>query len=346
MTWRGWVPLAACVVGLLGCGDPQTLETSSPLRSAIKGGTEDTETGFPQVYFLRITLDTGMRFGCTATLITPRTLLTAAHCFDAALAGASSVTVVEASNTATAPDAGSPLWLPGSNPVRHPMWNGNDRHRYDIGLAQLDEPSTATPVPYNRQGLISADVGAPLTVVGFGITAMALNDFGKRRVVSLPMRSFDSTHIYLGNHVDKGICNGDSGGPSFRTFADGIRRVAGIHSFSNPSEDCVDGEDTRVDAFATFVRDYLNTHGGPTCVEDGLCATANCTPIDPDCKSAATTPADAGTSDGGMRPPPPPPSGCGCTFGAPLGWLWLLGAFETARRLKKHAHQKSRPCTR
>jgi hypothetical protein len=69
------------------------------------------------------------------------------------------------------------------------------------------------------------------------------------------------------------------------TFPDGVERVIGVHSFTT-SQTCTDGADTRVDAYQSFVQQWLNDKEAPTCAEDGRCATG-CTPVDLDCVCAA-----------------------------------------------------------
>ena len=83
-----------------------------------------------------------------------------------------------------------------------------------------------------------------------------------------------STHIRLGDLQDKGICNGDSGGPSLHRFADGVTRVVGVHSYTEPGAGCLDGADVRVDRFGAFIKQYLTEKVGAACTEDGLCATS------------------------------------------------------------------------
>lgn len=266
----------------LGCGQ-ETAERAHSSRSSIVGGAEDGSEQYSAVFFLTLNIDNGARGGCSATLITPRVLLTAAHCLDPRVAGGQSLSVT-ASNAAVAPDAGSPAWLPVADFRRHPDWSLSDLHSNDIGVVLLAQPfTTASPIPFNPKTLAAGDVGLPLTAVGYGITGPDRTDYGRRRAVALSVRALDAKHIILGNQTDKGICHGDSGGPSLHTFPDGVTRVVGVHSYSVPTSPCVDGEDTRVDLFASFIREFIDASEGPTCGEDGLCATGACPKADPDC---------------------------------------------------------------
>jgi hypothetical protein len=169
----------------------------------------------------------------------------------------------------------------------HSQWNQGDRLSFDIGAVLLPAASAVTPTPHLTRALTAADVGAPLTVAGFGITAAGLVDYGTRRVATLPLRGLTAQHLELGDMSGIGLCNGDSGGPSFLTMRDGIRRVVGVHSYDSSLE-CTDGLDTRVDLFAaSFVQQFIrDEEGGPTCFEDGMCR-AGCATPDVDCVCAA-----------------------------------------------------------
>lgn len=248
--------LVALAVWLPGCVDAPS-EGAEAATAALRGGT--TDAGFLRdTYMLRLRFNTGQQYVCSATLITSRTLLTAAHCLDpaAAPAGNTSLVDVYAQNASPAPPSASTAWI-RIDPVHtrmHSQWNQGDRLSFDIGAVLLPAASAVTPTPHLTRALTAADVGAPLTVAGFGITAAGLVDYGTRRVATLPLRGLTAQHLELGDMLGIGLCNGDSGGPSFLTMRDGIRRVVGVHSYDSSLE-CTDGLDTRVDLFAaSFVQ--------------------------------------------------------------------------------------------
>ncbi len=233
---------------------------------------------------VRMRFDTGDQFVCSATLVTSRTLVTAAHCFDFhAAPNATALTDVWVQDDVFAPDAASPrrLRIDPAHTRIHPQWNVSDRLSFDLAAALMPSPSTVTPSPPSLRTLGAGDVGAPLTVVGFGITAAGNTDYGVRRVTTLPITSVSAQHLGLGDGASHGLCNGDSGGPSFLTGRDGIRRVAGVHSYDS-SLQCNDGLDSRVDVFEDFLTGFISDEEGATCFEDGLCR-QGCSPADVDC---------------------------------------------------------------
>ncbi len=273
----------------LACA-PDGNELPARNEEALRGGNADAGA-LPQVFMMRMRFQNAQQFVCTGTLITSRTLLAAAHCFDpeAGPPGLVALTDVYVQNASPAPSSASPTWvrIDPANTRMHPQWSAGDRLSYDIGAALLPEPSSVTPSPHHFGALSQADVGRPLTVAGFGITQSGGSDFGTRRVASLPLKGLTAKHVQLGDMSATGICNGDSGGPSFLTGRDGVLRVAGVHSYDS-SLQCNDGLDTRVDIFAAaFVQEFITDfEGGPTCFEDGMCATG-CAVADVDCVCVA-----------------------------------------------------------
>lgn len=269
-------PLATCALGLallVGCEAPPTARA----REAIVGGT--STRGDPDVFVLDLRGDNGRGTTCSATLIAPRTLLTAAHCVDPSMLGASSLTIV-ASNAPTAAEV-----LPGINTVQvietrlHPAWNPGAGLGGDLGLVLLEAPQAIAPRPWNVQSL-SGLGGEAVRAVGYGASGPDAG-MGTKRTVDLTIRQLTPELISLGNFVDKGICHGDSGGPSFHTFADGVERLVGVHSFTR-TDDCLDGADTRVDANVDFILQWLSEKED-TCGPDLVCAVGPCAAPDPDC---------------------------------------------------------------
>lgn len=271
--------LLSCLVLLLaGCASP---DAAPPGRAAsrwgIVGGTPTRDD--LSVFMLDIRGNNGASTRCSATLLAARTLLTAAHCVDPATLGSASLTIA-ASNAPTEPEM-----IAGVNTVRvvearlHPNWNAAAGLGNDLALLLLEAAQAGPVSPWNRQPL-SGLGGKAVRVVGYGADSPDAGT-GTKRTVDLSIRQTTPELILIGNLVNKGICHGDSGGPTFHTFGDGVERVVGVHSFTR-TDDCLDGADTRVDAKAPFILQWLSEKE-ENCAPNFVCAVGTCLSPDPDC---------------------------------------------------------------
>ncbi len=192
------------------------------------------------------------RFRCSATLVSPTVLVTAAHCTD----GVRGKTIVTFESVApavprAADDSGDGLsdtgytsapagWLAGT-PHAHPLWDGelqlNDLH--DVGVVVLDQPYTAaTPATLAPRGyldgLASGNGGLgkqTFVVVGYGVFFEKPTE-GPQKPTSVADRTRRFTEA-VGQNVTSqvlklaenghdsraggGTCFGDSGGPAFHS---------------------------------------------------------------------------------------------------------------------------------
>jgi hypothetical protein len=191
------------------------------------------------------------RFRCSATLVSPTVLVTAAHCTDG-VRGKAIVTfdsVAPSPTPRAADDTGTGTsttgytsapagWLAGT-PHTHPLWDGelqlNDLH--DVGVVVLDTPYTAAtpaqlPTRNYLAGLANGNGGLnkeTFTVVGYGVffekptegpkkpTAVADRT---RRFAEAVGQNISSQVLQLAENAkdsraDGGSCFGDSGGPVF-----------------------------------------------------------------------------------------------------------------------------------
>ena len=193
------------------------------------------------------------RFRCSATLVSPTVLVTAAHCTEG-VRGKTIVTfdTVAPTSPRAADDTGNGMsqtgytaaptgWLAGT-PHAHPLFDDklqlNNLH--DVGVVVLDEPYTkATPAalpPANYLDTLSRGNGGlnkqTFTLVGYGVffekpaegpqkpSDVAGNDRTRRFTTAVGQNISSDTLKLAENAKDSraggGSCFGDSGGPAFQ----------------------------------------------------------------------------------------------------------------------------------
>lgn len=273
---------------LVGCG---VAENDVQHRvDAITGGVID-DGGYPEAVVLQLVyyVDGGVETAtiCSGTLVTPRVVMTAAHCLDDSPTTRAPLRQVLVSGRSPRPAYVDPSWVPAESWRYLPGWQPQNLRYLDIGAVRLKAPlAGVTPAPFLSRHLEPHDIGRLMDVVGYGRTTM--DDpigQGVRRLALLPLRNLTTDHIELGDLQSTGVCVGDSGGPSFITDRDGVRRVAGVHSWTWAGANCTNGLDTRVDLYRAFLREFIMQAGDASCAEDGLCV-QGCA-ADPDCQCAA-----------------------------------------------------------
>jgi secreted trypsin-like serine protease len=241
------------VLTLAGCqGIPVGAE-----QAPIIGG--QTETGDPAVVLLVAQSNGGESF-CTAEIVSPHVILTAAHCVDPATVGSGNSFQVFLGSDINGPQGSQAnLYLDVSETHYDTTFDPNRLDSgHDVGVAILSTASTVTPIPMNRTALTQSMVGQPLRLVGYGISSgsdPSGQTAGTKRQVSTPLSDFDSLFIDFGT-ASKGTCEGDSGGPAFMTI-NGTEVIVGVTSFG--PQGCDGGStDTRVDTRAVpFIDPYI-----------------------------------------------------------------------------------------
>ena len=275
--------LAAAVVG------SGMLVAASTPASAITGGTDDTANRYSNVGLIAFYDATG-RYRCSATLVTPTVLLTAAHCTEGTV-GKTAVTfsqhladtgpsplpkAKDPSKGYTSADLSGTGYLAGTAHT-HPAYSGfTDMSSWnDTGVIVLDKAyPKATPMPLAPRGTLSAIPQKSFTktlfrMVGYG-TEVRSADSGpqtptpqsyplRRQYVDAPGQKLDPQVFQVnGNENDPfgggGTCFGDSGGPA---LLDG--RIVGVTSYGYTSNCRYLGGYQRVDIAAS--QDWLATFG-------------------------------------------------------------------------------------
>jgi V8-like Glu-specific endopeptidase len=285
----------AWVLGVLaaGCMGPLQVGESS---SGIIGGT--TDTADPGVVLL-FAQQPGSTSGslCTAEIISPHVVLTAAHCVSPAEVGAGAQFIVY-----TGPDFNNQVQadtLQVSETHPNPAWDANNLPGgHDVGVAILAQATTITPLPFNASPMAQTMVGQSVRFVGYGLdNATAQTGAGVKRQTTTMLSDYDNVKLHFADGTHE-TCNGDSGGPAFMMMG-GVETIVGTTSYGDVN--CAaGGYDTRVDAENAFITGYVKQF------DPGTMTTP---PSNPPTNPPATNPPSSGSPGSGSPPTSETPGG-------------------------------------
>ncbi len=225
-------------------------------RSAVIGGEPDA--GDPAVVLLAAwspdlaTLDL-----CTATLIGPDVLLTAAHCVDEASHPGGSFGVFFGPDANAYPSASTliPKLADIAEIHVHPDYDPEPPFSADIAVVILAEPRPTKPLPVLWSPLSSDLVGAPARIVGYGQTLYEEPNASKHEALTVLAAIDEGDTITVGD-VDHKTCIGDSGGPAL-VFVDGVETVIGVNSYTDLAGCLEPAHYRRTDLYTGFLGQFV-----------------------------------------------------------------------------------------
>jgi V8-like Glu-specific endopeptidase len=200
-------------------------------------------------------LNIDMSGSCTATLVGPSVVITAAHCVE----NASSQVLFIVGESYRSPER----TFRASSWHLHPQFAGTSggfgRPEYDIAVVLLEEDATAAglePVPVNLNTF--SLVGKTIQAVGYGMTRPGDYANSQRWWTTMPV-SQESPLTYTADGAGvTGICQGDSGGPMLYDVPGQGVSVMGVVS-GGDSYDCLGHTYyPRTDAYVDFLDDFIS----------------------------------------------------------------------------------------
>jgi hypothetical protein len=212
---------------------------------------------------------------CTASLVAPKVVLTAAHCV---VTSPTKTTPASALSFGVGADMAKPVHVFQVAEVHaHPAYDyWGDDASHDVAILVLAKDAVATlgasiePLPIHCGALSKTGfVGTTMQVVGYGATDTWGEVFGTARLWATELvTALSSLDFTVDGQGTQGVCYGDSGGPGMRVQAGGVA-IVGVLSWGDTQ---CGREDhfVRTDHECSFLMPYLPACGAVTAL--GSCS--------------------------------------------------------------------------
>jgi hypothetical protein len=271
-----------CLVGLalsLTACAPRTA-TTARVQSAIVAGTVDDHDAAVVVWEAHVAGDPFEEL-CTAEIISPHVVLTAAHCtkdpgvaVDYHVSG--DVELTPRTKRVELDEVHRPAEF--VNQLDAITSNG-----YDVAVGISYAGFSVPPISYNRAPLPRDYHKRKVRIIGYGIsdTSDGLSA-GTRREGTAQLADFSDKFVHL-TGKKQSVCQGDSGGPALLTIA-GHEAIVGLSSFAPLSCEPERGAvSTNVAFYADFIDSWVNQFDsaqqgllGESCNSDRDCQSLLC----------------------------------------------------------------------
>lgn len=308
----GLAVLGGAALALLACDDPTS--ESRVAKSPIIGGAPSSDPAV--VMLVSYPPDESVLDACTAVVVAPTVLLTAAHCVDPLTHAGHTFGVFTGAdaNPFATPDEIAPKLLPIAKSTVHPDYDRDPPFHADLAVVELVTPVAVAPLPFARAPLPASIVGQAARIVGYGATHYGDPNYAQYAAETKIAALGEDDTLTVGDATHKS-CVGDSGGPAI-TAIDGVQTVVGVDSYAELAGCLEPAHYRRLDVYAAFLDPFVPVSG------DGGAGGA----------SSVTSSSTSGSGGGAAGDDH---AGCSVSTGAPevetSAWLAALAAVALRR---------------